>query len=171
MTIFPIFLSTHTKSMFVRVSPTMCSPALQYLRPRGSASACVLTCPAPKTEDEEMESNHKQKWGKPLPCCFNLHLWKGIEVSDWLGRVVRSFVACRSPHSVPIQAEHRTFLPEHFCWYMSVLLGKRPARISFVSNLYLMIYLFSTYIQNIKCIVFSWITLIIWIEVKAIPIH
>ena len=148
--IFPIFLCAHTKSMFVRVSPTMCSPALQYLRPRGSASACVLTCPAPKTEDEEIESNHKRECGKPLPCCLNLHLWKCTEISDWLGRVVSSFDACRSPHSVPIQVEHRTFLPEHFCWYMSVLLGKGPAgmysfffaRIRFVSNLYLMIYFF-----------------------------
>lgn len=49
---------------------------------------------------------------------------------QWLIRTCGApFCGVLFSHRVPAQAEHRTFLLEHFCCYMSVLLGREPAGI------------------------------------------
>ena len=127
----PMFLYTGRVDVFVCVSMTTCSPALQYLRSCGSSPTCLLTRPALKTQDtRKKDSKDKLKvWNFTLRCS-HLHCEKRRGPSDWLGRVVLRFVACCSPTvCLCVRAEHRTFFLEHFCCYMTVLLGRAPAGI------------------------------------------
>lgn len=110
-------MSLHTCRVDVCVVAwSMHSPALQSLRPCCSTSACVLTCPAPKNTRRRKGLKSQIKVSVGTCCSAGSTCPAKIYRERWLIRTCGARFCCMLfSHSVPVQAEHRTFLLEHFC--------------------------------------------------------